>query len=217
MLRTTAVALLLVTVACDPDPTEGDAPPSAGKTATVAGEPAATVAGKPPAAVAGEPAAAVAGEPAATRDPAAPPVTEDVRPTAPSDAAAREVRAAFSRCLIGCEDGKMTHAVRAACRYNCEKSDAPAADGALVDSDPVEYVVSCMGRCYTGGKRSETCTSACKSAVAALPATPSAAVLDRLGTCIDACHAGKHLSETDRATCGLNCTQVARVAGPAQP
>ena len=71
-----------------------------------------------------------------------------------------------------------------------------------------------MDRCYSDGKRSEACTSACKAAVTALPAAPAAGVLDALGTCLDACHVGK-VSETNRATCGLNCTQAARVAGPA--
>ena len=192
LIRTVSVALLLfVTVTCDP--TESGEAPQAGKTTTVAGK------------------AAV------TRDPAASPVAEDVRPKATGEAAGRDDRAAFSSCLIGCEDAK--HADRAACRFNCERSPAPgsAVATAVVDSDPVEYVVGCMDRCYSDGKRSETCTGACKSAVAALPETPSAAVLDSLGTCLDACHASKHVSETDRATCGLNCTQVARVAGPAQP
>ncbi|MBA3547014.1 MAG: hypothetical protein H0T76_11065 [Nannocystis sp.] len=194
-----SVALLLVTVACDP--TEAGEAPTAGKTDGKTDGKTAPIAGKP----------------AATPDPAPSPVAEDVRPQAPGEAPGQDVRAAFSSCLRGCEDKKP--ADRAACRFNCEgPATTPAGvTTAVVDSDPVEYVVGCFDRCYSDGKRSETCTSACKSAVAALPATPSAAVLDSLGTCLDACHNSKHVSETDRATCGLNCTQVARVAGPAQP
>lgn len=189
MLNRTVSSALLLLIACDP---------------TQSGE---------------APQATVADKAATARGPAAPPVAEVVLPKVPGEAPGQDVRAAFSSCLRGCEDAK--HSDRATCRFNCEQPVAPgpgsAAPTAVVDSDPVEYVVSCMDRCYTDGKRSETCTSACKSAVAALPATPSAAVLDSLGTCVDACHHGKHVSETDRATCGLNCTQVARVAGPAQP
>ena len=192
MIRTVAVALLLLTVACDP--TESGAAPQAGKT-TAAG-----------------------GKAAAAPSPAASPVAEDADPKLAGVANGGDDRAAYSSCLLGCDDAKVPHADKAKCRVNCEGSAAstPASAGAaIVNSDPVEYVVGCMGRCYSDGKRSETCTSACKVAVAALPAAPSAGVLDTLGTCLDACHVGKNVSETNRATCGLNCTQAARVAGPA--
>lgn len=192
LIRTARVALLLLVVACDP--TEGGAAPQAGKTAVAEG------------------AAPTA------RAPAAPLVAADARPKAadgPAD------RAAYSSCLLGCDDAKVAHANKAACRFNCEPTPTaaagPAAAPAVVESDPVEYVVDCLGRCYSGGKRSEACTGACRSAVATLPAAPSAGVLDSLGTCLDACHLGGHVSETNRATCRLNCSQAARVAGPAQP
>ncbi len=190
-IRTIFVALLLLTLACDP--TESGAAPQVGKTAD--------------------------GKPAATQAPAPSPVMEAGRPTAAgATGSVTDDRAAYSSCLLGCDDAKVAHADKASCRFNCERPAAPApasAGAAIVGSDPVEYVVECMSRCYSDGKRSETCTSACKSAVAALPAAPSAGVLDTLGTCVDACHDGKHVSETNRATCGLNCTQAARVAGPA--
>lgn len=192
MIRTITVALLLLTVACDP--TESGAAPQPGKTT------------------------AAEGKVAATGTPAASPVAEGTRPKPADEAADGEDRAAYSSCLLGCDDAKVAHADKAKCRYNCEgpAASTPASAGAaIVNSDPVEYVVGCIGRCYSDGKRSETCTSACKSAVAALPAAPSAGVLDTLGTCLDACHVGKSVSETNRATCGLNCTQAARVAGPA--
>jgi hypothetical protein len=188
-IRTAAVALLLLLAACE-EPIESGAAPRGRKT----------------------PAASKAVTPAA---PAAPPV---VSGDVPKPAPAPDDRSAYSSCLLGCDDAKVAYADKAACRMNCERPASPApGSGAttVVDSDPVEYVVTCMGRCYSDGKRSETCTSACKSAVTALPAAPSAGVLDSLGTCLDACHVGKHASETNRATCGLDCTQVARMAGPA--
>ncbi len=188
-IRTISAVLLLLTSACDP--TESGAAPQTGKYAEVKAPATGTV--------------------------AASPVAREARPQPASEAALGDDRAAYSSCLLGCDDPKVAHADKAKCRFNCEAPAAatPASAGAaIVNSDPVEYVVECMGRCYSDGKRSETCTSACKTAVAALPAAPSASVLDTLGTCLDACHLGK-LSETNQATCGLNCTQAARVAGPA--
>lgn len=195
LIRTVSVALLLLAVACDPE--EGGAARQPGKTA------------------------AVAGKAPVTGVPAAPLSAIDARPRAAGEADGPADRAAYSSCLLGCDDAKVAHADKAACRFNCEPTGTAAAGAAaapaVVESDPVEYVVDCLGRCYSGGKRSEACTGACKSAVATLPAAPSAGVLDSLGTCLDACHLGGHVSETNRATCGLNCSQAARVAGPAQP
>ena len=190
LIRTVSVALLL-TVACDPG--EGGATPQTGKTPVVA-------ATAPP-----------------TPDPAASPLAESARPQAVGEAAGRDERAAYSSCLRGCDDAKVAHADKATCRFNCEQP-SPSPTGAAataVDADPVETVVRCMSGCYGDGKRSEPCSSACTHAVAGLPATPSAQVLASLGTCLDACHVDRHISETDRATCELNCSQAARVAGPA--
>ena len=186
LIRTISVAVFLLLLACD-EPVESGAAPQAGKAAT-----------------------------AASQD--VPPVVVDPRPGAAAEAAVPEDRASYSSCLLGCDDARVARADKAACRMNCEQpaDSVPSRTTATaVESDPVEYVVACMGRCYSDGKRSETCTSACKSAVMALPATQSAGVLDTLGTCLDACHVGKQVSETNRATCSLNCTQAARVAGPA--
>ena len=190
MIRTISVALLLLTSACDP--TESGAVPQTGKTTAAEAKVAAT--------------------------PAASPGAEEALPKLADEASIGDDRAAYSSCLLGCDDAKVAHADKAKCRFNCEGPAAPtpaSTGAAIVNSDPVEYVVGCIGRCYSEGKRSETCASACKTAVAALPAAPSAGVLDTLGTCVDACHLGKDVSETNRATCNLNCTQAARVAGPA--
>jgi hypothetical protein len=144
-----------------------------------------------------------------------PPLVVDPRP---GTAAGPDDRAAYSSCLLGCDDATVARADKAACRMNCEQpaDSVPSRTSATaVDSDPVEYVAGCMGRCYSDGKRSESCSSACKTAVAGMPAAPTAGVLDTLGTCLDTCHTGKQASETNQATCALNCTQSARVAGPA--
>lgn len=192
LIRTISVALLLLTIACDP--TENGAVPQTGKTT------------------------AAEAKVAATGAPAASPVPEDAPPKLADTAGSGDDRAAYSSCLRGCDDATVAYADKAKCRFNCEGPAAPtpaSAGAAIVNSDPVEYVVGCIGRCYSDGNRSATCTSACKTAVAALPAAPSASVLDTLGTCVDACHLSKDVSETNRATCNLNCTQAARVAGPA--
>ncbi len=150
---------------------------------------------------------------AATPHDATPPVAAaDVRPT---DSASG--RSEFSNCLLACDASTLNHADKAACRFNCDKGGTGSDVGAVVGSDPVEYVMSCMDRCYSGGKAAESCLGACKSAVVALPAAPSAAVLDTLGGCLGGCRAGKGLSETNRATCELTCAQEARLAGPKTP
>ena len=191
LIRTVFAALILLIVACE-EPIESGVAAQGGKPPVAAAKPAAPA-------------------------PAAPPVVVDPRPTAPAEAVGPDDRAAYSSCLLGCDDAKVARADKAACRMNCERpaGPVPGAAATAVDSDPVEYVVACMGRCGAAGERSEGCTSACKSAVAGLPAAPSAGVLDTLGVCLDVCHVGKHASETNRATCTLNCTQAARVAGPA--
>lgn len=182
---------LLVLVACDP-----------GESGVVAGD------GKAATHEVKSPRAAEAAVPVAVD----PPVAGAADPAPVADAPS-----AFVSCLLACDAGRMSHAQRAACRYNCEGpadggGAAPASGG--VDTDPVASVARCMGRCP--GKGGEPCMRACKDAVVASPATPSAAALDELGTCIAACHADKQVSATNLATCELNCAETARVAGPAQ-
>lgn len=139
---------------------------------------------------------------------------------APAQADPAAPRSEFSSCLLGCDAAKVSHAEKATCRSDCERPGAPpavpGADEAVIASDPVEYVTHCMDRCYSEIKGSDGCLTACKRSGAGLPASPSAAVLDDLGTCLGTCRAGKHISATNRATCELNCTQTARIAGPAQ-
>jgi hypothetical protein len=129
-------------------------------------------------------------------------------------------RRGFVDCLLGCDAAKLTRAQKAACRYNCEDI-APSSPGAPpapagVDPDPVATIVLCIDDCAGQGKQAAACASACKHLATGAPAAPSAAVIDELGTCIDACHADRHASATNRATCELNCAETARSAGPAQ-
>ena len=125
--------------------------------------------------------------PKSTADAKAPATLEPVAPV-PVDPLPRAIvadpvpdpRAAYSACLRACDGTKLAHADKAACRFNCEQPTAPAdtpADPAIVGSDPVQYVVDCIDRCYSGGTRSDVCVTGCKSAVATLPAAPAASVL----------------------------------------
>lgn len=126
----------------------------------------------------------------------------------------------FAGCLLGCDDAKVRPADRAACRMNCERPSAAAELGlapAVDDADPVEFAVGCIDRCYSEGVALEPCLGACNRRVAAVAAAPSPAVLDALAVCLAPCHTGKHVNDTNRATCSLNCAQMARVAGPASP
>lgn len=168
------------------------------------------------------------GQVAATPGPASPAATpRDAAPhdTPPAPVAAADARpgngtserSEFSNCLLACDASTLNHADKAACRFNCDKGGAGGDPAAVVGSDPVEYVMRCMDRCYSGGKAEESCLGSCKSAVVALPAAPSAAVLDALGACLKPCRGGKGMSETNRATCELTCAQEARLAGPKPP
>jgi hypothetical protein len=181
---------LIVLVACDPEPGAG------------AGD------GKAASQGVSTPRAAEAAVPVAVD----PPVAGAANPAPVADAPS-----AFVSCLLACDAGRMSHAQRATCRYNCEGpadggGSGPPSGG--VETDPVASVARCMGRCPANG--GEPCMRACKDAVVASPATPSAAALDELGTCIASCHADKQMSATNLATCELNCAETARVAGPAQ-
>lgn len=189
----------LVAVACDPEHT-----------------PAVAGAEKAPARVVPAPTDDVG----AHSTPAAPPASAPVPPASapePPVSVAREP-GEFARCLLRCDAAKLDHAEKAACRYNCEGPTAPepgadAGPGAAIDSDPVATVVRCMSRC--SGKDARACRDTCKAAVPISPATPAPMVLDELAVCMGDCHAESTASATNRATCELNCADLARVAGPA--
>lgn len=144
---------------------------------------------------------------------------KDAKEPAPSKAADAPVTfASLSACLETCEAPGMIPTNRETCRLNCDTAygaQPTAAGGA--NADIIGTAATCLGRCYAAGSSPDACASGCKSTAAAAPTAPTSAVLDSLGTCIQACHADKKLRPTNEATCELNCTQLARVAGPAQP
>ncbi|MBL9101167.1 MAG: hypothetical protein JNL82_09425 [Myxococcales bacterium] len=125
----------------------------------------------------------------------------------------------LSACLETCDAPGMIPTNRETCRLNCDNAYGaqPGAAAGGADADVIGTAATCLGRCYADDASSEACASACKSTAAAAPTAPSSAVLDELGTCIRTCGADKKLRPTNEATCELNCTQLARVAGPARP
>lgn len=104
---------------------------------------------------------------------------------------------------------------RETCRLNCDTAYGAQPAAAATGADPVGQAASCMRRCYVADTSTEECASSCKTVAARTTPGPAPDVLDRLGTCIRTCHLDKAVSPTNLATCELNCTQTARVAGPA--
>lgn len=138
----------------------------------------------------------------------------------PADAASDTPKfSGLSDCLRSCEVADVIPTNRETCRLNCDTAygaQAPAGAGGA-NTDPVGQAASCMGRCYAADASGDGCATSCKDVASKASSPPSADTLDRLGTCIRTCHADKSVLPTNRATCELNCSQAARVAGPAQP
>lgn len=124
----------------------------------------------------------------------------------------------LSECLMTCEAPGIIPTNRETCKLNCDTAYGaqPAANGGA-NTDVVGTAATCLGRCYASDASPDACAGGCKTTAAAASTAPTSAVLDSLGTCIQTCHADKKLRPTNEATCELNCTQLARVAGPAQP
>lgn len=115
-------------------------------------------------------------------------------------------RAGLADCLGTCAaDSKLSATDRETCRLNCKQS-FPVTDAA----GPVDKIreaqlggfVDCTGAC-TGAERA-TCLTACKDASPELQP-----VADSLVSCVDDCATAAGQSETDRATCKLNCRATA--------
>jgi len=124
--------------------------------------------------------------------------------------------ASLSACLETCEAPGMIETNRATCKLNCDGSyGAQPSPAGTVDADPVGTAATCMGRCYSAGSAPEACASDCKKRASEASSAPAAGELDTLDTCVRTCHADKSVRPTNQATCELNCTQAARVAGPA--
>lgn len=123
----------------------------------------------------------------------------------------------LSDCLQTCEGGGMIPTNRETCRLNCDTAYGAASAGTAAGSaDPVGQAATCLSRCYNADASTDECANSCKTMASKAASPPASDVLDRLGTCVRTCHADKSVLPTNRATCELNCTQTARVAGPAQ-
>ncbi len=124
----------------------------------------------------------------------------------------------LSDCLQTCEGGDMIPTNRETCRLNCDTAyGAQPAGTAAGSADPVGQAAACLSRCYATDAGTDDCGNSCKAMASKAASPPASDVLDRLGTCVRTCHADKSVLPTNRATCELNCTQTARIAGPAQP
>ena len=122
----------------------------------------------------------------------------------------------LSECLETCDAPGMIPTNRETCKLNCDTAygvQPATGDGA----DVIGMAATCLGRCYASDASEDACAGGCKTAAAAAPTAPTSVVLDSLGTCIQTCNADKKLRPTNEATCELNCAQLARVAGTAQP
>lgn len=125
----------------------------------------------------------------------------------------------LSDCLRSCEAADVIPTNRETCRLNCDTvyGAQPPVAGGGTNADPVGQAATCFGRCYATPASGDTCASSCKDIASKAASPPAADVVERLGTCVRTCHVDKSVLPTNRATCELNCTQAARVAGPAQP
>jgi len=124
----------------------------------------------------------------------------------------------LSACLETCEAPGIIPTNRETCKLNCDTAyGAQPTTAGGANADVIGAAAACYGRCYAADAPPDACASECKTAATAAKTAPTSAVLDSLGTCIQTCQADKKLRPTDAATCELNCTQLARVAGPAQP
>lgn len=161
------------------------------------------------------PSAVTAAPTSAKKDDPSPSKSESPGAGAAVDAAPKF--SGLSDCLRSCEVADVIPTNRETCRLNCDASYGAQPVVAAPGSDPVGQAASCMGRCYAADTTSEDCATSCKTVAAKASPTAAADVLDRLGTCVRTCHIDKSVLPTNRATCELNCTQTARVAGPGQP
>lgn len=137
---------------------------------------------------------------------------------AAAGAAEQGMFASMSACLESCEHERASSTDRETCRLNCEHSygvkPAPPGPG-VVSADPIGDAAVCMGGCYArSGGVTDGCVRTCKETAAAADNPPSSHALDHLTGCVAACENDRSLKATDRATCELNCAQVARVDVP---
>ena len=156
---------------------------------------------------AGKPAAKTADKPADRTDNKAAPSVLEVHNNVSGD------RAGLADCLGGCAtDSKLSATDRETCRLNCKQSfpvtDAMGAADRVREAQLGSFA-DCAGAC-SGAERA-TCLTACKDASPELKP-----VADSLAECVHGCATATAQSDTDRATCKLNC-RAAAGATLAQP
>jgi hypothetical protein len=126
----------------------------------------------------------------------------------------------LSECLGSCDGADASATDRKTCRLNCETAYGAEARGVAntaANDDPIAQATGCLSRCYGGAGTGESCASACKTTAAAVASPPPTEVLVQLDACVKGCEADTHVRDTDRATCELNCAQVARVEATPPP
>ncbi|WAS89692.1 hypothetical protein [Nannocystis punicea] len=118
-------------------------------------------------------------------------------------------RKGLSECLDECSAQRLSATDAATCRNNCETAFkvAPTAGG----EPALDAAVKCLDRCHRQSPGDPACVDECKQSASSVEAAFPGAV-DRLGSCVDACHADRSLNDTDRWTCLNNCSQTAKIA-----
>lgn len=141
---------------------------------------------------------------------------DSAAPDAREDGRGEVAYTGVAGCMQACDQDHAEANDRVTCRLECEGADearAAAARPVVAQADGGDAVGragACIDGCYgEGGGGEGACVGACKGEDSDVLAVD---VLDRLGTCIGGCHADRHLSPTNRATCELNCEQVARAS-----
>lgn len=118
-------------------------------------------------------------------------------------------RKSLSGCLDECSAQPLSATDAATCRNNCEVAFKVTPTAA--DEPALAAATKCLDQCHRQSPGDAACVDECKQSAKAVEAELPGA-LDRLGTCVDACHADKTLADTDRWTCLNNCSQTAKVA-----
>lgn len=118
-------------------------------------------------------------------------------------------RKGLSGCLDECSGQKLSATDAATCRNNCEVTFrvAPTAAG----EPALDAATKCLDRCHKQSPGDGACIDDCKQ-LARTVETESPGTTDRLGACVEACHADRTLADTDRWTCLNNCSQTAKIA-----
>lgn len=114
-------------------------------------------------------------------------------------------RAGLASCLGTCDDGKLSATDQETCRLNCKQSikvEDPMSAADRVREVQLASFADCAAAC--SGTERAACLAGCSDAAPELRP-----VADSLATCVQGCGSATGQSETDRATCKLNCRAAA--------